>query len=707
MALSEPQVNEISEEQEANELFHTFMDITKDAAIMDHKQNNTTEIEKDKEQINVDNTVEKEATIKENEEKTVELKNEEKTVELKNENEESLPEEGKRNPSKSLSEAVDELSDLEKQLSLMISEGPKHSIQQDNASSTSDVVESGDDTFIDAKEEGMTISVNEEKDHDAKESVPKLTENTDKETVWADEDTERNVNTEVTTECKGDDEKETSGEKNNTNSVDEAKDIEAERSTEVTTKYSEDDVRDTGSESVQEDDPSKPSADGIAESSQNANVEEKKDDSLETSNLVNEDTSVNGGSSQKCSELEVFDQTIINEEKPDPKVGEGVTQDEGVNGKPEDAKEEGSKERSPEVHDDDVDRKAAEIEILMTDESGISERKSLDSLDSLDDDNHHGRPDSPALSDEGIDTDSKSDIGEDDTFDTSSGDFSMKSKSSLLDVDRNRTGSDSSTISEQEFKKDLSDNTDGVIGETSGKEGSLNMPYSNPSRPHNGCAREESHFLVCCRFVLKGDNCLYYYKHSKDKVPCGVIVLCNYSITKAPEDSRKYCFKLDKGGARSYHLSASNEDEMREWMVGLMTAANKVAPDGSSFQISEGNVHNVSIPALSIKDPECHGYLSKKGHHIKNWKRRYCVLKNGYLYYYSDMSNTTALGVAKLLGYTIEMGDKRGKHYCFYGSPPNDSLRTYHFSAETENDRDRWMTRMAESIHKGNHITSE
>lgn len=80
--------------------------------------------------------------------------------------------------------------------------------------------------------------------------------------------------------------------------------------------------------------------------------------------------------------------------------------------------------------------------------------------------------------------------------------------------------------------------------------------------------------------MLKGDNCLYYYKHSKDKVPCGVIILCNYSITKAPEYSRKSCFKLNKGGARSYHFCASNDNEMREWMVALMAAASEIAPDG-------------------------------------------------------------------------------------------------------------------------------
>ena len=101
-------------------------------------------------------------------------------------------------------------------------------------------------------------------------------------------------------------------------------------------------------------------------------------------------------------------------------------------------------------------------------------------------------------------------------------------------------------------------------------------------------------------------------------------------------------------------------------------------------------MHNVSIPALSIRDPDCHGYLSKLGQgKVKTWKRRYCVLKNGYLYYYTDMSNATALGVAKLLGYVLRNGDQQGKRFCFNALPPEDSQRTYFFAAESEGERRR------------------
>ena len=54
--------------------------------------------------------------------------------------------------------------------------------------------------------------------------------------------------------------------------------------------------------------------------------------------------------------------------------------------------------------------------------------------------------------------------------------------------------------------------------------------------------------------------------------------------------------------------------------------------------------HNVGLSALSIKQPDCHGYLTKMGNKRKNWKRRYCVLKDACLYYYLDVNSTTAQG---------------------------------------------------------------
>ena len=106
-----------------------------------------------------------------------------------------------------------------------------------------------------------------------------------------------------------------------------------------------------------------------------------------------------------------------------------------------------------------------------------------------------------------------------------------------------------------------------------------------------------------------------------------------------------------------------------------------------TFQLTpECSLHNVSIPALSIKDPDCHGYLWKQGHNHKSWKRRYCVLKYGCLYYYQDMSETIALGVFKMHGHSIQETELPNRKYNFIAIPPDPSMRTFYFSTETDTD---------------------
>ena len=106
-----------------------------------------------------------------------------------------------------------------------------------------------------------------------------------------------------------------------------------------------------------------------------------------------------------------------------------------------------------------------DIEVTMTDESGISERKSLDSLET--EESSNSRPTSPAVSDEGIDSDVPSDYGDDEEevpLDPENlNSSSSPRKSWLLETDRGRLSSDSSTVSEKDFKEKYAkgDNADG------------------------------------------------------------------------------------------------------------------------------------------------------------------------------------------------------------------------------------------------------
>ncbi|PFX19682.1 uncharacterized protein LOC111337864 [Stylophora pistillata] len=327
---------------------------------------------------------------------------------------------------------------------------------------------------------------------------------------------------------------------------------------------------------------------------------------------------------------------------------------------------------------------------ITTDESGISAGTEESSPNS--------RPGTPAPNEDGIDSDTPSDYGDDEddnnAFVPDNLGASTNRKSWLLETDRERLSSDSSTVSERDFRESFSkgDIVDGKSTKEDYIRGHLLKMGGSGLTPKNWRKRW---------FALKRDNCLYYYNKQKDKAPCGAIILSNYSISKAPEINKPYCFKLTKGGARTYYMCAGSDVDMRKWMMAMMDAIKGSSSSSNPFTLSEGSVHNVSIPALSIRDPDCHGYLHKQGQGIKVWRKRYFVLKDGFLYYYSDMSNTVALGVAKLLGYTIQPGEQKEKKYFFKAISTDPSYRTYFFAAESEMDRNRWLSRLEDSIKKG------
>ncbi|XP_028406072.1 guanine exchange factor for Rac 30-like [Dendronephthya gigantea] len=199
--------------------------------------------------------------------------------------------------------------------------------------------------------------------------------------------------------------------------------------------------------------------------------------------------------------------------------------------------------------------------------------------------------------------------------------------------------------------------------------------------------------------MVRQDRCLYYYKSARDKLPCGIIVLASYIVSHSSEHNKKYCIKLSKGGGRTYFFSSDSSKDMLRWMEALRNAAEN-KDEGTSFVIRNEIIHNVAIPALSIKKPDCHGFLTKQGAKSRrSWKRRYCVLKNGCLYYYREMADTTALGVAKLHGYTVdEVSSGNGRRNGFRCIPPQTGMRTFSFIADNEYDKKRWIPCFRESI---------
>uniref|UniRef100_A0A673YIH6 Pleckstrin homology domain containing, family A member 7a n=1 Tax=Salmo trutta TaxID=8032 RepID=A0A673YIH6_SALTR len=76
-------------------------------------------------------------------------------------------------------------------------------------------------------------------------------------------------------------------------------------------------------------------------------------------------------------------------------------------------------------------------------------------------------------------------------------------------------------------------------------------------------------------FVL-ADYCLFYYKDSREESVMGSIPLPSYVISAVePEDhiSRKYAFKAEHGGMRTYFFSADTQEDVNGWVKAMNQAA--------------------------------------------------------------------------------------------------------------------------------------
>uniref|UniRef100_A0A668AV70 Pleckstrin homology domain containing A7 n=1 Tax=Myripristis murdjan TaxID=586833 RepID=A0A668AV70_9TELE len=99
-------------------------------------------------------------------------------------------------------------------------------------------------------------------------------------------------------------------------------------------------------------------------------------------------------------------------------------------------------------------------------------------------------------------------------------------------------------------------------------------------------------------FVLS-DYCLFYYKDSREETVLGSIPLPSYVIAPVePDDhiSRKYAFKAEHCGMRTYFFSADTQEDMNGWIRAMNQAA--------LMQQSHTIKRLVSLSHLAVSRPE-------------------------------------------------------------------------------------------------------
>ncbi|XP_069360945.1 uncharacterized protein [Maniola hyperantus] len=197
-------------------------------------------------------------------------------------------------------------------------------------------------------------------------------------------------------------------------------------------------------------------------------------------------------------------------------------------------------------------------------------------------------------------------------------------------------------------------------------------------------------------FVLKRDNCLYYYKTDSSIHPVGALMLVNYQLTEE-EAGRPHGFRLQRGGGTRLQLAADNAEAAARWRAVLAHAIDASNQRDGWLEVT---IRNMKLPPSSIPRPDCFGYLMKLGSKWKSWAKRYCVLKDACLYFYNDGNSKNAFGMACLHGYRIQACSSSGKKYAFEVMPTEPKQRHFYFHTESEMDRKRWMAALEYSIDR-------
>eukprot|EP00043_Microstomoeca_roanoka_P005011 m.53116 g.53116 ORF g.53116 m.53116 type:complete len:402 (+) comp12762_c0_seq3:164-1369(+) len=85
------------------------------------------------------------------------------------------------------------------------------------------------------------------------------------------------------------------------------------------------------------------------------------------------------------------------------------------------------------------------------------------------------------------------------------------------------------------------------------------------------------------------------------------------------------------------------------------------------------------------------GWLHKRGNVNKRWKLRWCILKDGNLYYFKNSQDEMARGQFSLSGYRIKSLPKETRPFAFKLEPVSGKGRVWIFAAADENEFNTWV----------------
>ncbi|XP_029440053.1 pleckstrin homology domain-containing family A member 4 [Rhinatrema bivittatum] len=107
------------------------------------------------------------------------------------------------------------------------------------------------------------------------------------------------------------------------------------------------------------------------------------------------------------------------------------------------------------------------------------------------------------------------------------------------------------------------------------------------------------------RWFVLSEFCLFYYRDSREETVLGSILLPSYEILPASSKeakNRKYTFKAEHPGMRTYHFSADTQEDMNSWIRAMNQSALAVADNNNKLSFTRpgkaGDLQLLACPQL-------------------------------------------------------------------------------------------------------------
>jgi len=106
--------------------------------------------------------------------------------------------------------------------------------------------------------------------------------------------------------------------------------------------------------------------------------------------------------------------------------------------------------------------------------------------------------------------------------------------------------------------------------------------------------------------------------------------------------------------------------------------------------------HKPSV--ASLLNPDKQGFLTKQGGLVKNWKRRWFVLKGDKIYYFKAQTDQDVTGVIELSSKSkVKKDEIKGKNNLFSVSTTN---RVYFMYPDSLSDQEAWISEIQKTVDK-------